>query len=220
MQGRGLAILGFTLLTLGSARAADFPSRYEPVESGLYYSWNGFYLGINGGYGFGTSNWTDNIAGVGTGDFNVNGALVGGTIGYNMQLGSAVLGLEADAAWSNIKGSAVCGTTCSVTNNWLGTGRARIGYAFDRFLPYLTGGVAFGGLDGTVAGFGTFSNTQVGWTGGGGLEFAFTGNWTGKVEYLYVDLGNASCNAACSGGNPLDVAFTTSLIRGGINYKF
>src|SRR2546429_650216 len=83
------------------------------------------------------------------------------------------------------------------------------GYAFDRFLPYFTGGAAFGAVKGSVLGFGSFTETKVGWTLGGGLEYAFTDNWTAKLEYLYVDLGKTHCNAACSGGDPFDVTFKT-----------
>ena len=79
---------------------------------------------------------------------------------------------------------------------------------------------AFGEVKGSVLGFGSFSETKVGWTVGGGLEYAFTDNWTTKLEYLYVDLGNTTCNAACSGGDPFDVTFKTSIVRGGVNYKF
>ena len=148
--------------------------------------------------------------------------MVGGTIGYNVQLSTVVVGLEADIDWSNIKGSTTvnCVSTCETSNGWLGTARGRIGYAFDRFLPYFTGGAAFGEVKGSVLGFGGFSETKVGWTVGGGLEYAFVDNWTVKLEYLYVDLGEATCSAACSGGNPFDVTFQTSIVRGGVNYKF
>ena len=61
---------------------------------------------------------------------------------------------------------------------------------------------AFGDVKGSVLGVGSFSQTKVGWTAGGGLEYAFIDNWTAKLEYLYVDLGKATCDAACSGGNP------------------
>ena len=72
--------------------------------------------------------------------------MVGGTAGYNLQFGSAVFGLEGDFDWSDIKGSttANCATNCETTNTWFGTARGRIGYAFDRFLPYFTAGAAFG----------------------------------------------------------------------------
>src|ERR1700693_320268 len=88
--------------------AADLPrpSYKSPVYSPEYaapFSWTGFYVGLNGGYGFGKSNWT-NSTGT-SGDFNINGGLAGGTIGYNMQTGAWVWGLEADIDASWIKGS-------------------------------------------------------------------------------------------------------------------
>ena len=121
--------------------------------------------------------------------------MIGGTLGYNYQMGSFVWGLEADIDWTNIKGSSdatnVACVNCETSNSWLGTARARIGYAFDRWLPYITAGVAFGDVQATSA-LGSNSTTQVGWTAGVGLEYAFMGNWTAKLEYLYVDLGDAS----------------------------
>jgi outer membrane immunogenic protein len=147
--------------------------------------------------------------------------LVGGTIGYNWQLGQWVYGLEGDIDWSDIRGStssdACAGTSCETRNNWLGTGRARIGYAFDRFLPYVTGGVAFGDVKASVAGFGSTTDTNAGWTLGGGIEAAIAGSWTAKVEYLYVDLGSTSCSGCLLSTN---VDFHTNIVRGGINYRF
>jgi outer membrane immunogenic protein len=226
MIRRWLAGLGFTALTLGSALAADAPpGRYMPPPRAPayvpFFSWTGLYIGANGGYGFGKSRWTDSVTGFTTGDFDVSGWLAGGTLGYNMQMGSAVVGLEADFDWSNIKGSTTaCGTTCETANQWLGTGRARIGYAFDRFMPYITGGVAFGRVKATMTGLGSHASNQIGWTAGGGIEYAFVSNWTAKAEYLYVDLGKVTCDAVCSGGNPFDVTFMSHIVRGGINYKF
>ena len=123
-----------------------------------------------------------------------------------------MFGLEGDIDWSNIKGSitTTCLGTCQTSNNWLGTARGRVGYAFDRFLPYLTAGAAFGDVKGSVAGVGSFSETKVGWAGGAGLEYAFIDNWSAKLEYLYVDLGKATCNATCSGGDPFDVTFKSA----------
>ena len=92
-------------------------------------------------------------------------------------------------------------STCETSNDWLATFRGRIGYAFDRWLPYITGGGAYGNVKATVsvpiAGLSaSASNNQFGWTVGAGLEYAFLGNWTAKIEYLYVDLG--SFNSAAS----------------------
>ena len=217
------------------AHAADIGSHPLPPPRAPvlvpFFTWNGFYAGINAGYGFGTSKWTNTVTGVSTGNFDVEGALAGGTAGYNLQLGGYVLGIEGDIGWNfaigsttsgSNQGSAVpgCGTTCETASDWLGTLRGRLGYALDRFLPYVTGGASFGNIEGTAASGGSFSKTAIGWTAGGGLEYAFLNNWSAKVEYLYVDLGTATCGAACSGGSPFDVTYTTQIVRGGLNYKF
>ena len=100
--------------------------------------------------------------------------------------------------------------------------RGRVGYAWDRVLVYGTAGGAFANVQ-AAAGFLPFSNsTQVGWTAGAGVEYAFAPNWTAKVEYLFVDLGNASCGPASCGtltGNTT-VTLNENVIRGGVNFKF
>ena len=207
---------------LGAASAADLP-RPMPAKAPAYvppagYNWTGFYAGINGGGGWGTSEWSG--PGGNTGNFDISGGLVGGTVGYNWQMGQAVFGLEGDLDWSNIRGStnaAVCGTSCETRNNWLGTVRGRIGYAFDRFMPYVTGGLAVGDIKADLAGAGSTTTTKAGWTVGAGLEAAIAGPWTAKVEYLYTDLGKGSCDV-CTGG--ADVNFRSNIVRAGINYRF
>jgi outer membrane immunogenic protein len=208
--------------------AADMPrpAYKQPYKNPVYvapFSWTGFYVGINGGYGFGKSNWTVPGTGVSTGDFNVNGALVGGTLGYNLQTGAWVWGIEGDFDASWIKGSntTVCGGTgCETRNNWLGTGRGRIGYAWDPFLPYLTGGAAFGNIRaGQVGSSVTATTTKVGWTLGAGLEYSFMNEWSAKIEYLYADLGNATCPAATCGAN-IDIKTKANIVRLGVNYRF
>src|SRR5262245_15700804 len=176
-----------------SAGAADLPGRYAqprpvPVPVFMPYNWTGFYLGINGGAAWGESNWTS------TGGFDVDGWMVGGTIGYNWQAGGWVIGLEGDIDWSNISGSTTtfCPAGCETKNSWLATARGRVGYAFDRFLPYLTGGLAVGDIRARQPGFSTHE-TNAGWTVGGGFEFAIAGNVTAKAEYLYVNLGKFDC---------------------------
>ena len=150
-----------------------------------------------------------------TGNFNTKGGQVGGTLGYNYQVGQTVLGLETDLDWSGIKGSSACGAlTCETKNTWLGTARGRIGYAFDRFMPYVTGGLAYGGIKNSATGLATSTTTKAGWTLGGGLEAALSGPWTAKVEYLYADLGNANA----PNGSTAD--FKTNLVRAGLNYRF
>jgi outer membrane immunogenic protein len=217
-----LAFVGLIALA-GSAAAADLsrpaPQPYYPPAA-VYapYSWTGFYVGINGGGGFGSSNWNLN------GSRDVSGGLIGGTAGYNYQYQQAVFGVEGDIDWSDINGSssnAACPVGCKTGNSWLGTVRGRIGYAADRFMPFITGGVAFGDINASAPGVAGASQNNAGWTLGAGLEAAFAPHWTGKVEYLYVDLGSISCGLSCGGGLASDnVSFHTNLLRAGVNYKF
>ena len=187
-----------------------------------FFTWNGFYAGINAGYGFGASKWTDTVTGVSTGNFDVGGALVGGTAGYNLQLGGWVFGIEGDIGWNFIKGSTAtgCGTRCETASDWLGTLRGRFGYAFDRFLPYFTGGVAFGDIEGTAATAATSARPRSAGPRAAASNTPSCTTGRPRLEYLYVDLGTATCSAACSGGNPFDVKYTTQVVRGGLNYKF
>jgi outer membrane immunogenic protein len=222
-----LAGLGLAAVLATPAFASDMPGRSLPPPRAPtfvpFFTWNGFYLGLNAGYGFGLSSWTNTVTQATTGNFDVKGGVFGGTIGYNVQFSTAVFGVEGDIAWSSIKGSsspAGCAGPCETSNTWLGTARGRLGYAFDRFLPYVTAGAAFGEIKGTFGTGASFTDTKVGWTAGLGMEYAFLGNWSAKLEYLYVDLGKVTCTAACSGVTPIDVTFTSNIVRAGVNYKF
>jgi outer membrane immunogenic protein len=210
-----LAMVG----VIGSAHAADLPRQMAvkaPVYAAPYYNWTGLYVGINGGGAWGNSRWDS------TGSFNTSGGMVGGTLGYNWQFGTWVVGLEGDIDWANIKGNTnvFCGGGCSSENTWLGTARGRLGYAFDRWMPYVTGGAAFGDVTTTNPGFTGATNTQVGWTAGAGVEFAIAGNWTAKVEYLHYDLGSFNCGVSCNGFASDNVKFSADAVRGGINFRF
>jgi outer membrane immunogenic protein len=151
----------------------------------------------------------------------MSGALAGVTLGYNYQTGVWVWGLEGDLDASWIKGSTTvnCGGTCETKNSWLGTARGRIGYAWDRWMPYITGGAAFGNVKVTDA-FGSGSATKIGWTAGLGLEYAFWSNWSTKVEYLYVDLGKTTCAAPSCGLVDVSGTYKANLVRLGVNYRF
>jgi outer membrane immunogenic protein len=203
--------------------AADLPR--PAYKAPLYvapFSWSGFYVGINGGYGWGTSSWTDPVSGFSTGDFDVNGALVGGTLGYNLQTGSWVWGLEADfdATWIKGTDTTTCGALgCQTSLPWLATGRARIGYAWDRWLPFITAGAAYGNIKMTTPVDTSETANKLGWTAGVGVEYAFMGAWSAKFEYLYVDLGTTTCSAATCGVD-IDVGFKTNIVRAGLNYRF
>ena len=186
----GAGLVAVSMVSPSLAADLSRPAYKAPMYVAPF-SWTGFYVGINGGYGWGKTNWS-NVFGS-SGDFNVKGGLVGGTVGYNLQTGAFVWGLEGDLDASWIKGSATnafCGAVgCETRNRWLATGRGRIGYAWDRFLPYITGGVAFGDIRMTPAAGTSETKSKVGYTLGGGVEYAFLGAWSAKIEYLYVDLG-------------------------------
>jgi outer membrane immunogenic protein len=214
-----IAVLG--LVAVGSALAADLSVaplyKAPPVVAPTAYNWSGFYVGANGGGGWGTSNWDS------AGGFNVSGGVIGGTAGVNWQLGHAVLGLEGDVDWSNLKGSAtstLCPAGCTTSNDWLATVRGRAGYAFDRFLPYVTGGLAVGDIKTSTPGFAGGSQTNAGWTAGGGVELALTNNWTAKAEYLHVDLGNMNCGFSCGVVANNSVSLKSDMVRGGVNFRF
>ena len=105
--------------------------------------------------------------------------------------------------------------------NWLGTARGRLGYAMNDTMAYVTGGLAVGGAQAkadipgpTVVG----SGTQVGWTAGAGIEHAFSNRLSGKIEYLYTDLGTLNIAGSCSTNCFTKVQF--SEVRVGLNFKF
>lgn len=211
------------VLTLSAvfAQAADLPRQAPPARAPAQfapgYSWTGFYIGINGGYGWGDSDWSGFAS-----NAEPSGGLVGGTLGYNWQSGPLVLGLETDAAWSDLRGSftnPACPQGCETRNNWLATVRGRLGYAIDRVMPYVTGGLAVGDIELTRPGFVGASDTRAGWTVGAGLEAAIAGNWTAKVEYLYVDLGDIACTAAAC-GTATNADLRASVVRAGVNLRF
>ena len=215
------------LATPFAAIAADMKT---PVYKGVprsviaYYNWTGFYVGATVGYGNGSSDWVVPVVGT-IATTSPSGMTYGLTAGYNWQAGSLVYGVETDYSFSNVKGSVACLAvlTCEVSNTWLATFRGRFGYAFDRFLPYLTAGGAYGNIKATVSAplLGTVlegSESKFGWTFGAGLEYAFLSNWTAKIEYLYVDLGTAQPFSQL--GGLAQVNFNEHLIRGGLNYRF
>jgi outer membrane immunogenic protein len=205
---------------VGQADAADLPRQVytkAPPMLAPYYNWTGFYLGVNGGGGWGSSTWDS------TGSFDVSGGLVGGTIGYNWQFGTWVLGLEGDIDWADIGGNTGTGCVgggCNTKNTWLGTARGRVGYAFDRIMPYVTAGAAFGDVEATHPGFTGMTDTQVGWTAGLGVEFAVVNNVTAKIEYLHYDLGSFNCGMNCNGFVTDNVGFNANVVRGGVNVRF
>jgi outer membrane immunogenic protein len=143
---------------------------------------------------------------------DTKGVIGGGQIGYNFQYVHWVFAAEADFDWTNADGSdtrssSILGflpvsATASTSLDWLGTVRGRVGYASGDLLVYATGGLAYGKVKESFSytasfpGFGPFftasgggSDTQTGWTAGGGAELAIDKWWSLKGEYLFYDLG-------------------------------
>jgi outer membrane immunogenic protein len=205
------------------ANAADLPRPLPqqmvtkaPPYIDQTFNWTGFYVGVNGGGGFGHA-FSDLSGGMHT-----SGGVAGGTVGYNAQYGHWVFGFEGDVDWSDVSGSTSAAGCpgCSVQNNWLSTARGRVGYAYGRWLPYITGGLAVGDVQANAPGFSGQTNTQVGWAAGAGVEYALSNNWSAELEYLHVDLGRFDCNVNCGAAGTDNVSFRDNLVRGGFNYRF
>ena len=238
MIARLLGASAFLVALCGAAFSADLPNaKGEPVYAPPppAFTWTGLYLGVEGGGAWGNAEQTDATP-WSSGRYDASGALVGGTVGYNWQLGNIVLGLEGDGSATWIQGSTAGDSpayqacylpNCSAHLEALGTARARLGIAIDRFLPYVTGGVAIGSLHGAegtgaVEG-GAGTTTVVGWTAGAGVEAQLAPNWSAKIEYLHVDLGDRGIFDATIppvGVFSEKIRFTSEIVRAGLNYRF
>jgi outer membrane immunogenic protein len=229
---------------------------YQPAE--LFAGW---YVGINAGYGWGQDKVNlsgadapsqaavNFLSGIGVPtSFSPapSGFIGGGQVGYNFQYQGFVAGLETDLDWANLQGSSswnnlghkiagipsasLINTTDKLT--WLGTTRARVGYApTNNLLLYGTGGLAYGGvqtngefrfppLDLTTA---NGSNTQIGWAAGAGVEYALADHWLVRAEWLHYDLGTTTWNVPVA-KTPFTGVISTrtdgDIVRGGLSYRF
>jgi outer membrane immunogenic protein len=231
----GGATLAAGTLAYLSAHAADLPRPPPPppVAPVIYappvYNWSGIYVGGNLGAGFANSSWSDPFTG-GTNSFSKDGFIGGGQIGANAQFNWLVLGIEGDFDWAGLKGSGNDSALNSINTEtqWTSTVTGRVGVAFDRLLVYGKGGVAFAddkSTLNTIAGASastTFNRT--GWTAGAGLEYAFYGNWSAKVEYDYLGFGSQTLSLPT--GAPAFPIYSSNAslnvqeVKAGINYKF
>jgi outer membrane immunogenic protein len=224
-------LLASTLLCTmsGYALAADAVVEAPPeVIVAPVFSWTGGYIGGQVGYLWGDSDFDGDDGS--TAELEPDGWLGGVYVGYNYQFDNAVVvGIDADFAWTGADDSVtafdVTGApigTLDAELEWEGAVRARLGYAVDRFLPYIAGGVAFGQMSIEPfsllpASLGEDDDTSVGWTLGVGLEYAFTDNIIGRAEYRYTDFGDFDFTVA-GGGATADL--TTNDVRLGIAWKF
>jgi outer membrane immunogenic protein len=250
----------FTMTAMAAAAdlpARTMAPAPAPVFAAPVFTWSGFYAGINGGYVWdetrarlrGTTGLTPAqnafLVGAGNGDLDDEGFTIGGHVGGNMQFGIFVAGIEADIAYTDIARSralaipggvftpaGVAGTfTAQSDLEFLGTVRGRIGLAFDRFMVYGTGGLAYGGVNSSfTANFpagpafntnGGVDDVQVGYAVGVGGEYAFTNNLVLGVEYLYYDLEDQNVTVGPAGANATyRVTHTGDILRGRLSFKF
>jgi outer membrane immunogenic protein len=205
---------------LSSANAADMSMPFKaPPMAPQSSNWTGFYIGVNGGAGWGTAASSLDLSGLAAlagvtgitgslpvGSHELNGFLAGGQIGYNWQFGNnVVFGLEGDGDWANVQGTAPCLVilSCSANVKWTADATARLGVLpLSNMLVYVKGGVAWAGVDynlsasGLITGAtgasigGSLSTTKTGALLGLGTEYLFAPRWTAKIEYDYTDFGN------------------------------
>jgi len=219
------------------AMAADLYAPAEPMPAPIPFSWNGFYIGGNVGWGFAETNWklrefdgADDCEFCGDSvSHNLDGFLGGGQMGFNWDNGSGFVwggeveftfGGGSDTGWYDDDYDAKSEV------NWLMTVGPKVGMAADRTLFYVEGGLAVADLDykfdsnieidGRKSG-----DTRTGWFIGAGAEYAFDNNWSAKLEYNYVDFSSNSLNIT---GETFDAKFKVEndmhVIKGGINYRF
>jgi outer membrane immunogenic protein len=224
----------------GQAFAADLPSRKEApvyVAPAPIYNWTGFYGGLDIGGSFGNANlWVPGTNYTFSHNASNDGVIGGGFLGYNYQINNFVLGVQGEfdgTGTGNSRYSAPIGPLgevyqASFNQNWIASIDGRLGYAMDRTLFYAIGGVAWDSAAGHITnlytgnGWTTGSNTRTGYDVGGGIEYAFTNNWTGRVEYRYYNFGTSNTSYA----DPYLLStysrttLTNNVFRVGLAYKF
>jgi outer membrane immunogenic protein len=222
-----------------------------PAPSAPPPTWTGWYVGLNAGavWGDESVSWQGSgsftapavadIASSSPGHVRNAGFTGGGQLGYNFQFQSLVAGLEADVQYTGVDGTRSLLSQVflnpyaqSVDSHWLSTTRGRLGFAYGPWLIYGTGGLAvahvgyndnFLGLHGVGPINSSSSYTAVGWTAGGGAEWAFASRWSVKLEYLFVDLGSHTDSATNAIGRAVLTpthSLTEDIARIGVNYRF
>ncbi|MDO8981428.1 MAG: porin family protein [Afipia sp.] len=248
-----LATAAFVAFTITSASAADMAPRYKappPIVAPIW-SWTGFYAGLHVGGGFSDSSAVVTqtnfpgfeVASLGN---DSSGVVGGGQIGYNWQFApNWLLGIEGDISGTGIRSTNTApilfagGVPVGVGFNhiadrnidWMASIRGRLGWVWDRWMVYGTGGAAwadvnyrndltFGGVFNPVS----VNKTLSGWVAGGGVEYAVSNNWTVRAEYLYYDFGDETVvnlsPVIVGGTNNATWDNHIHVVRAGVNYKF
>jgi outer membrane immunogenic protein len=224
-----------------SVSAADLPAQaYAKAGAVPGYSWSGCYIGANGGGGRSNNDWGILLGAIVTADVHSSGFVAGGQVGCDYQVGNLVAGVEGQFDWSDLHGQAMIppqGAPAQDVSKLdrFATATGRIGYAFDRVLPYVKGGFAWAHFnhDFDIAVGPAFvpsivaSQGVVGFVVGAGIEVAFLPNWSLKAEYNYLDFGKNgvqfSCVVSCAptpSPFPVDIRQNAQLVTLGVNYRF
>ena len=238
---RTILATGVALAFVGNAHAADLYIQQPPVTypeiASSGFDWSGFYIGVHGGYGWGTVDYAGGVPNVVSDAqiFDINGGFGGLQAGYNAQMDSIVLGVEADVSLSGIGGrgadidpASAAPSHAHFDINWMGTVRGRLGFAAESFLLYGTAGLALADVTGGIThatGAGdhrTLGATHVGFVVGAGAEAAVTDSLSLKVEYQYANFGSQHYNFGSAGPADLtaDASLSTHSIRAGLNFHF
>ncbi len=250
MLRRTLMGLCGAVAVTGAASAADLPSRAPPpvyVPPAPIFTWTGLYVGAQVGYAWANEKSTifnpggdlGGIAPAGLVPYSVtpSGVIGGAHVGYNLQVNQWLIGVEGNVDGTSLSktqfvGAAFCPFYCGTvktTTPLQGSIRGRLGLAWDRWLVYATGGVAFAGVTNfydTIANGGaidTISKTRTGWTVGGGVAYAVTNNWSVGVEYRYSDFGtyvDQSATGALLPSTFIPHHLTQNQVQGRLTYKF
>jgi outer membrane immunogenic protein len=199
----------------GTVYAADVPS--YPVEAAMAEpanDWSGFYVGLHGG-----ANWADTEEDDVDIDFGeLEGFVAGVQAGYNWQWDNVVFGLEADGSYVDSEDDD--GLADDIGQNYLASFRGRLGFGFDRFLVYGTGGAAFTGVDLDLIVGDEDDSNFAGWVAGGGVEFMITENVSLGVEYLHYEFGDENIDDGAILGDEFDLGLSNDVVRGRLNIKF
>jgi len=224
----GAVLLAGAVTVANPANAADLPRKAPPPAPVVAaFNWSGFYAGVHGGWA-----WGDLESDFFGESIELEGGFVGGQIGWNWQAPGSpwVWGFEVDSAWADIgedESTTIAGITFSGSSelDYFGTARLRLGYAWDRVLWYVTGGVAwahneisFGVAAPPFAAGIASDNTHIGWTVGGGVEWALTDPWSVKIEYLFMDFDSETYFSDLAGGFDADAQIHT--IKAGLNFRW
>ena len=210
----GSASAAALVFAAGAAQAADLP--VEPAPAAVAapvpsFSWTGPYIGLQSGYGWQRSS-----------NLKPDGWMIGGYLGVNYQIGEGagtIIGLETDLNYADVNGKRPngAGGRTRVSQVWNGATRARLGFAFDRFLAYGAAGIAYGDRELQRSPGGKDSKTAIGWTVGGGVEVAATENVALRAEYRYTDYGKDKFDL---GRFSTKSSATEHRVMGGVAFKF